>query len=268
MNVRMLYNMRRDNKCEKMKPLSVPYIPDGRADLVVVSGDMPTAMRECLATYVKNVMPVPRLPGLHYPVCGHPDMLFVNPCEGVIIYAPGISAEFVELLENFGYMMISGGKTPFGDYPRDIPYNVAIVGRHAFLNKRYSDPCLMEWLERAGIGMSHVNQGYAKCSTLILNREAVITSDSGINNAAREQNIDSLLVPPQKRIVIEGFDYGFLGGAAGLISPSELAVSGDFSMLDDAGEIGKFLAKYGIKPISLGSGNVLDLGSLIPLCSV
>jgi hypothetical protein len=195
-------------------------------------------------------------------------MQMVIPAEGVVIHAPNMDAGTVVMLNNYGFQTVSGERCPSLEYPCDVPYNAAIVGKKAFLNTKYADARLLEWLERTGISISHVNQGYAKCSTLIVNSEAIVTSDSGIFHASRAQNIDALLVPPQKKILIEGFDYGFIGGATGLLSDSELAVAGGFDNLDDSGIIGKFLGKYGVSPVSLSLGNVLDLGSLIPLCSV
>jgi len=113
-----------------------------------------------------------------------------------------------------------------------------------------------------------VNQGYAKCSVCILNKEAVITSDLGIYRAALGKNIDVLLIPPQRSISIPGYDYGFIGGSTGLVSSKKIAFTGDLKTLDSWESILLFLQKYGITPVTLGASAVLDLGSLIPLCTV
>ena len=264
----MLYNMQRSNKCENEKTPARPYIPSGRVSIMIVSGDMPIEMINRLNSLVRKIIRIPMLESLPYPVCSHPDMQMVIPTEGVVIHAPNMDAAIVKSIESLGFQMVSGEKYPCGAYPMDISYNVAVVGKHAFLNKKFSDARVIEWLKKTGISMSHVNQGYAKCSTLIVNQDALITSDAGIFNAARVQNMDALLVPPQRKILIAGYDHGFIGGATGLISNDEIAVSGGFGNLDDAEAIGRFLGKYCITPMSLSDGDVLDFGSLIPLCSV
>ena len=264
----MLYNMQGIDKCENEKPMARPYVPEGRVSMMIVSGDMPIEMTKRLHSCVSNIIRTPELANLPRPICSHPDMQMVIPLEGVIIHAPNLDAALAQSLKNTGFMMVPGEKCPNGTYPSDIPYNAAVIGKRAFLNTRFSDARVMEYLKKAGISISHVNQGYAKCSTLIVNNDALITSDHGIFNAARAQNMDVLLIPPQKKIVIDGFDHGFIGGASGLISKTEIVFAGGFDKLDDAETIERFLGKYGIKPVSLGMGDVLDIGSLIPLCSV
>jgi len=235
---------------------------------MLVSHDMPDGMLSLLRKLVPTVIPVMDLAGLPAPVRSHPDMQMVIPAEGVIIHAPDLHHETAERLRALGFLLVPGEKSPAGSYPWDIPYNVAVIGRHAFLNTRYADPVVLGWLKKTGKTISHVNQGYAKCSVCILNENAVITSDPGICSAARANNIDVLLIPPQKSISITGYAYGFIGGSTGLVSGKKLAICGDMDTLESAESILSFLQKHGITPVTLGAGAVRDLGSLIPLCTV
>lgn len=251
-----------------MKPLNNPYIPDSKVTAMLVSQDIPEGMARRLEEFGPVIIRTMALPGLPDPVRSHPDMQLVIPAEGVIVHAPTLHPQVMESLRDLGFIMVPGEKSPAGCYPGDIPYNVAIVGSHAFLNTRCVDGVVLQWLKKTGKTISHVNQGYAKCSVCILNEEAVITSDTGIFQAASGQNIDVLLIPPQKAISIPGYDYGFIGGSTGLVTREKMAFSGDMSTLDSAEPILSFLQKHGITPVMLGSGAVLDLGSLIPLCTV
>ena len=102
----------------------------------------------------------------------------------------------------------------------------------------------------------------------MLNDHAIITADKTIHNAALQNGIDSLLIPPQKGIILKGYDYGFIGGATGLISDHELAFSGDFNELEQKETMLLFMEKHGIVPVSLSNERVADVGGLIPLSSV
>jgi hypothetical protein len=256
------------DKCESMKPIKKPFLPESDVSLMVVSGNMPAMMRKRLSERVPRVISLPPNQGLHGSLMNHPDLMVACPAEGVLVHSPDMDPAIIEMVRDYGFTLIPGEKRPFGNYPADVPYNVAVIGRNAFLNTRFTDRVVLECLVKAGVAVNHVSQGYAKCSVCMLNEEAMITSDEGIFRAARAKNIDVLLIPPQKSIELEGFGYGFIGGATGLISKDELAISGEFDRLDDAGTIARFLDKYGIRPVSLDAGRVLDLGSLIPLCTV
>ena len=251
-----------------MKPLNSPYLPDDRVAAMLVSGDMPEGMANTLRRSVPVLIRTMPLAGLPDPVSSHPDMQLIIPAEGVIVHAPNLHPRTAEQLRGLGFELVPGERAPAGIYPWDIPYNVAIAGRHAFLNTRYADRVVLDWLEKTGRIISHVNQGYAKCSVCILNDEALITADEGIFRAARGNNMDVLLIPPQKSIAIPGYEYGFIGGATGLLSGQEMAFCGDVYALDSAEAILAFLQKHGIKPVSLTQSAVQDLGSLIPLCTV
>ena len=251
-----------------MKPLNSPYIPDKKVTAMLVSHNMPEEMMSLLEGLIPVLIRTMDLEGLPDPVKSHPDMQLVIPAEGVVVHAPNLHPQVAELLKDLGYILVSGKKTPAGSYPGDIPYNVAVVGDHAFLNTRFADEAVLQWLKKTGKTISHVNQGYTKCSVCILNKEAVITSDLGIYRAARGKNIDALLIPPQRSIFIPGYDYGFIGGSTGLISSNKMAFSGNLNTLDSWDPILLFLQKYGIMPVMLGTGTVLDLGSLLPLCTV
>lgn len=198
----------------------------------------------------------------------HADMQFVNVKSGVIAHAPGVSENILRKLKDSSFELIEGETIPGDTYPYDIAYNCAVVGKVAFLNIRYTDPKLLELLIKCGIKPVPVKQGYAKCSTCVLNDHAIITADKSIHKAALQNGIDSLLIPPQKGIILKGYDYGFIGGATGLISDHELAFSGDFNKLEQKETMILFMAKHGIVPVSLSNDRVADVGGLIPLSSV
>jgi ferredoxin len=64
-------------------------------------------------------------------------------------------------------------------YPNDILLNVAIVGKNVFANTKYASKTILKYLEQNGYSIHHVSQGYAHCSTCIVNDNAIITADKG-----------------------------------------------------------------------------------------
>lgn len=248
--------------------ISVPYIPSSPVNKVLIAGNAPEPVLKSLASRGIEPVKTASLPTLPKNLSYHPDMQFVNISEGVIVCARGIHEDIKHRLKDLGYEIISGNSPLAPQYPSDIAYNCAVVGRFAFLNMRYTDDKVIEILKKSGKTLLHVPQGYAKCSIAIVNEEAIITADLKIHEKAVQNGIDSLLIPPQKNIVLDGYNYGFIGGSCGLISKTGLAFSGSYDCLDSADLIVKFLDKHGVVPVSLGNSNIVDIGSIIPLCTV
>ena len=144
-------------------------------------------------------------------------------------------------------------------YPNDIVYNITLLGGFAFMNTATEQEKIVK-----GGKIINVRQGYTKCSICIVNENAIITADTGIYRAARENNIDALLISPGN-IDLHGMNYGFIGGAAGLIAPDTLSVNGDIAAHPDGERITRFCSDRGVKIIALKSGKIRDIGSILPI---
>lgn len=260
-NVKMLEN-------KKLKPLSIPYVPSGRVTLMLASSGLSDAMKHgLLKRSISLIMLDPDM-NLPAPVARHADMQLVMVDEGIMVHSPAVSRSILSVFNECGFVTVLGAKSCRASYPYDIAYNIAVIGKLVLANTRFADPVAVEYLQKAGRKIVPVKQGYAKCSTCILNEEAIITSDSGIAEKAAGHGKDVLLINPQTNIKLNGYTYGFLGGSTGLVSDHEMAFSGRFEDLNDNDKIDGFLRKYGIIPVSLSDEELQDIGSLIPLCSV
>lgn len=242
--------------------------PANRAYKAIVSKDISVDIKNSLQDYEIELVLMEANSFLPSPLACHVDMQLVNINDGVFVYAPGISEKILKFLQKFGFDLIQGSITTKGYYPFDIAYNCAIVGKNAFLNPRYTDPLLLDLIKRFGINIYPVKQGYAKCSTCTVSEEAIITADIHIYRKAIEAGLDVLIIPPQTKIILPGYDYGFIGGASGVISDDELAFFGDIKFLPDADTIMKFCKKHGKKILSLSKANIVDVGGLFPLSPV
>ena len=152
-------------------------------------------------------------------------------------------------------MKISGqGK----EYPADARLCACVVGRFCIHNFRISEAGV------AGFERVDVRQGYAKCCTCVVDGRSVMTSDPGIARACRECGLNVLEIRPGY-IELEGFDYGFIGGASFKLSADELAFTGRLDAHPDFGAVMDFLAGRGVGATFLTGETAFDVGSVLPL---
>ena len=109
----------------------------------------------------------------------------------------------------------------------------------------------------------NVRQGYCKCSCLNVSENAVITDDECIYKALCLNEIDALLIS-KGDITLNGHDYGFIGGASGKISKTDILFFGDVTKHRDYKKIAGFIEKHGCKIISLDFP-LTDFGGIIPI---
>ena len=135
-------------------------------------------------------------------------------------------------------------------------FNAAVIGEHLFGKLEYLSKSVLN----LGFKTVNVNQGYARCSTLSVNDRALITSDKGIAKVAKEQNLDALLIT-SGYVALDGYDYGFIGGASGCDNEN-VYFCGDLSTHPDAETIYDFCLFHGKSPISLSPSPLYDVGTI------
>lgn len=163
---------------------------------------------------------------LQKPVSSHPDMTII-PIGDVFVCCPESYSYYKSFL---GDRVIAGQTPLFAHYPKDIAYNVLIYKNKAFGKKDYIDTVVLGELKKQNIELINVNQGYAKCSCAVCSN-GVITADDGLYDALKKQNINSLKITPGY-VKLSGYDYGFIGGASGVID-GKIAFFGDVSRHPD-----------------------------------
>jgi hypothetical protein len=241
-----------------------PNLPRGKVSLALVDGRIPCDIEKSLIEKEIKLIKTKKINELYDAISYHPDIMLCHVGEDEIVAAPNTHESVIYSLENEGFKIICGKKVLSKKYPLDIPYNVALIGKHAVCNVRHADEVLLDVLTGKGYEIINVNQGYAKCSISIINADAIVTSDSGIHNILSENNFKSLLITPGHIKLFE-MNYGFIGGASGRISSSDIAFLGDVNLHPDAERMSNFLNRNDKRPISLGKNHMIDLGTLIPL---
>lgn len=109
-----------------------------------------------------------------------------------------------------------------------------------------------------------VRQRYARCSTCIVDEHSIITADHGVATAAKANEMDVLEITPG-HILLEGFNYGFIGGASFKLAADKLAFTGSLRYHPDEERILDFLKSRSIEPIYLREEPPVDIGSAVLL---
>ncbi|MFZ5352120.1 MAG: DUF6873 family GME fold protein [Bacillota bacterium] len=247
-----------------MKPLIAPYIPAGAASLVVIDYRADTEIEntlnesgiECLRTYSCSE--------LYDSINGHPDIMLHHIGDNKIVLAPNVYDKLAPELEKKGFALTKGATWLSRNYPGNIAYNVLRIGSIALHNTKHTDIRILEEFEKLNVKLIHTNQGYTKCSVCIVSESAIITSDRKISMEVEKHGIESLLIKPGG-IELLGFEYGFIGGATGLISEDTMAFSGALDKMQDADKILRFLESKKKKVKILMNKPICDIGSIVPL---
>lgn len=250
-----------------MSFLEVPFIPDDKVSLAVVDYRISRIMEESLNKEGIECIKTVKCKELYEAVDGHPDMLMLHIGGNRVILAPNIYEDMAPQLTKKGFAVTKGATWLVRNYPGNIAYNVLRIGNLAFHNLKYTDPEVIKALEKENIMLINVNQGYTKCSVCILDSKTIITSDRKLARTAEKYGVESLLIKPGG-IVLKGLNYGFIGGASGLVSKKQIAFAGSLNSLEERCQIVEFIDKKGFEIKNLSDEKLVDYGSIIPLkCS-
>ncbi|GAA0718313.1 hypothetical protein GCM10008905_04930 [Clostridium malenominatum] len=201
----------------------------------------------------------PPNPNIYKAICGHPDILMHIVDNENIILHKDIENSFFNFFTSLNFK-VSLCKDSLGSkYPLNIKLNAVNLKSYFIHNIKYTDEVLLEMTKHKKL--INVKQGYTKCSTAIVNDNAIITSDIAIARTLEVENFDVLLLPPGD-ISLPGLDYGFIGGCSGLLDENRLAFFGDLNYYSHGKDVITFLHKHGVEPIYLRKGKLIDRGSL------
>ncbi|SHJ60472.1 DUF6873 family GME fold protein [Tepidibacter formicigenes] len=247
-----------------MKFLDKPFIPNKEVSLILVDKRIPKNIEDVLKNKKIEILKTCKCSEVYDAIKYHPDIVLCYLGEKNIVVAPNVYEYYEDMLNPFGFNVIKGNEFLKSKYPQNISYNVAIFGKYAVHNFKYTEENILNYINEKKLKKIDVKQGYSKCSICIVDENSIITSDEGIHKEVIKHNIDSLLIK-KGHIDLFGMNYGFIGGCTGLISENELAFLGDVKKHVNYLKIKDFLDKKGKKIVILGENKLIDLGSIIPI---
>lgn len=244
-----------------MKYINSPNLPQGRVSHVVCAYD--SSLYAALMEHGVSAVSPGQSMLIHNATQNHSDMLCTH--LGGRYFIVDRDNEFIKAgLQGLGFNVVMGQAPLKGTYPGDCPYNCVIIGKRLLCNTETVDQSLLRYCTNNRFEIIHTEQGYTKCSTCIVGDEAVITSDLSIYTALKGK-VD-LLPVEIGHIELPGYQYGFIGGATGLIDKNKLAFAGDLSLHPSYERICAFLSNHHVEPVSLLPGEALrDVGSILPI---
>lgn len=239
-----------------------PHIPTKKVTLAAVSNKYSIIIQQLEKLHI-HVLPVCPNKKLAYPVQSHADMLFCV-LKGKRVLVANNSQKLFDDLQNNGFIVTKTGQNLMTTYPKDVLLNAILLKNYFIGNIKFVDTMLQQWVTQQKLHIIHVPQGYTKCSVAILNHHAVITTDIAIAKQLALYKFDVLWIDPRD-ILLEGYDYGFIGGCCGLIDKQTIAFTGTIKKHRDYDKITAFLKKHHIESVYLTNGRLIDVGGIIPL---
>ncbi|MHB1151993.1 MAG: DUF6873 family GME fold protein [Eubacteriales bacterium] len=224
---------------------------------VLCGGKTSCKIQAKLKTLGYMPVPLPPYERLPEPVSSHPDMLIYRLNSGAILTYTGYYIENRSLFDRLGCEVITEDILPEKTYPRDIYMNALRLGDTVYGRI----DMLSQYILNDSNKKVFIRQGYARCSACIIDCDALITADFCIASAASNNGAEVTLIE-NGNIKLEGYGYGFIGGASGQLD-SGIAFFGDVMTHPSGKKITAAVLSRGMDVIKLDDGMLVDSGGLI-----
>lgn len=222
--------------------------------------EKPLELRGILPVYV------PDNPWVDKRLSGHCDLSVFHPGGEGLLLAPWLrGSSFSKGLEALGAKLSFPDISQGSRYPEDAAMNACAMGKTLIFNRQVtSEQIIKLFTNMPGSVMIDSRQGYAGCSVCVVDEKAIITGDRGIARKAAQAGLDVLLISPG-HVVLPGFEYGFIGGAAFKIASRRLAFTGRLEAHPDCEKIMAFLEKRGVEADFLSDREIFDIGGAVAI---
>jgi len=240
-----------------------PNLPDKRIDSAVVSCSISENIKYELQNRCIKITEVEGKMNCSDAIKHHADLYVIHCGSDKFFYAKNACSLSGELSRNFEGVDIAF-KSQIIEYPRDVFFNAVFIGGYLVCCEKFINDRVLSYAKKCNIDVINVKQGYTKCNICVVNEKSIITEDFGIYKKLAMYGFDVLLLE-KKSVMLQGYGYGFIGGASGKISDDELAFYGDIEMHPEYNRIYEFLKKRDVKAVSLSKEPLYDYGSLIPV---
>lgn len=229
---------------------------------VLTSSSLPKKCERSLSERGFELISFPEYFRLQKPVSSHPDMLLHILGDKYITSKEyySIASDAFAKLNGAGLTPILTDERPSPEYPDDILFNSLRLGNKIFGLEKKMSKVIREYAKENSISVVNVKQGYTKCSVCKVSDNAIITADEGIAKAAASRGVEVLKIR-DGHVDIDGYGYGFIGGASGA-TESAVYFCGDVFSHPDGKSIAEFCEKHSKECISLSNDTLFDVGTL------
>lgn len=242
------------------KLVSFPNLPENKVKKLIIGRRNTEEIAELNQLNISTVC-IEGGNNLDSEIRSHADILCFNTGKGELLVSP----ELNEFNVSFGDFKVTAiNKSVKSPYPEDVLLNCAFIGDKIICNTKYVSDEIMQFAEINKLTVIHTNQGYSKCSLCVVNKNAVITEDTGLYNLLKKCQLDVLKIEPGQVYLSEKHS-GFIGGASGLISNKLIYFSGNVSGHKNYNDIKYFLDNHSIDIYCNKSRKLREFGGIIQL---
>lgn len=243
-----------------MKLINTPYLPETDVFIGVAGAGILKYTDELKRLGIDTLV-TDSEPDLPKPVINHAD-LCVNYLGSGNVVLSKTQVKLKAALEKLGCKCYIINESLKNAYPDDCLLNCIANSTDLICNYDITSAKIKELAN--GKTVIDVNQGYTKCSVCAVSDKAFITDDKSIYKALKNAEYDVLEVE-KGSVALNGYDYGFIGGACCKISKDILAFFGNAKAHKSYDAIKAFCKNYNVDLLSLDSERLCDIGSFIPI---
>lgn len=238
-----------------------PFVFNKRVKAVIVSYKISEDFERLLSDLKIDIIKTLPIEEIDEPVKDHPDMA-VHPIDynKFVVYNKHRNY-YGQKLKEYGVTIIPSSNELNKFYPNDIALNVSRTNDYYFYKENSIDLSIENYLKKISKSVL-VKQGYSKCSSLIIDKDTVITSDKGLYKTYLNNGIKCYLIPFGD-ILLPGYDTGFIGGCGGMISEDEILFYGNLERYKYSNQLVEILKSENIKYYYPRDCEFVDLGSII-----
>lgn len=204
---------------------------------------------------------LPPFEKLDPPVSTHADMLLSVINNNIFVFSEYFDLNrelFRNIPKDYNIKKIEKGCQ--SKYPNDIALNVLIIDKKVFCNVKHTAKEIVDYVIKSGYELINISQGYSACSTLVIGKNAAITSDIGVYKELLKRKIDALLIS-NEGIRLNGYNCGFIGGSSGC-NDKVVYFFGQIEKHRDFVKIKEHLYKYGHTYSSVFFNELSDYGGI------
>lgn len=232
--------------------------------LALIDARAPLPLERWLEALGHTPLRMPPHPVLQAPVASHPDMLLFPAPDAIYC-----TRSYAEIANRELECIAAAAKRPiryidaeYGtQYPHDVLLNAACVGNTLFCLPQAT---AKEIVAHVAFFLATIKQGYAKCSVIPVGENALMTADTSIARAAEARGMDVLRLCTG-HIALDGYDYGFPGGAASYApygGTDTILFCGDLSLYPSGEDMRCFCNAHGHRLADCKGLAPTDVGTL------
>lgn len=237
--------------------------------MIIVDNRIRKIEMEFLNKLDRNILALPSINNVYEEISSHVD-IYISKIKDTLIIEKAMYDNIKEKVLDNDICIVRGNETVKNPYPKDILYNVCVIGNNAIHNFKYTDKKLLEIIDKKGLNKININQGYSNCSIAVIDDNSAIVSDKKIANILQENGIDTLYIDEKLDIKLldKKGNYskmsGFIGGAIARIE-NNVIVFGDLNKIDKENKIRNFITSRNLNIIDFKGFDVIDYGGIIKI---